>query len=116
MSKIKPLATIESMSGKVCKHSDVYFRTNKVTGAVYTGKLCNPYTGEPNATAVALRARFKKVAAAVHARIDALDSTAKAAMMKKYHDQTTVGSFFGYCFKQWNNEYDNNGDLIVNGD
>ena len=27
MAKIRPIATIESMSGKVCKHSDMYFRT-----------------------------------------------------------------------------------------
>ena len=44
MAEIKPMALIESMSKKVCEHSDVYFRTNKKTGKVYTGKLCNPST------------------------------------------------------------------------
>ena len=38
MAEIKPMALIESMKKKVCMHSDVYFRTNKKTGKVYTGK------------------------------------------------------------------------------
>ena len=37
MAKIKPMALIENMSKKVCMHSDVYFRTNKQTGVVYSG-------------------------------------------------------------------------------
>mgnify|MGYP003425724069 CR=1 FL=1 len=37
MAEIKPMALIESMRKKVCMHSDVYFRTNKKTGKVYTG-------------------------------------------------------------------------------
>ena len=31
MADIKPMALIESMSKKVCMHSDVYFRTNNRT-------------------------------------------------------------------------------------
>ena len=65
MAKIKPMALIESMSKKVCEHSDVYFRTNKKTGAVYTGKLCNPSTKEPSVNQTAAKARFAKVSAAV---------------------------------------------------
>ena len=38
MAEIKPMALIESMKKKVCMHSDVYFRTNKQTGKVTTGK------------------------------------------------------------------------------
>ena len=37
------------MSKKVCMHSDVYFRTNRQTGKVTTGKLCYPSTKEPSA-------------------------------------------------------------------
>ena len=44
MAFIKPMALIESMSKKVCMHSDVYFRTNRQTGKVTTGKLCYPST------------------------------------------------------------------------
>ena len=67
MAEIKPMALIESMSKKVCEHSDVYFRTNKKTGKVTTGKLCNPSTKEPSAAQIAAKARFTKVQAAVRA-------------------------------------------------
>ena len=65
MAEIKPMALIESMKKKVCEHSDVYFRTNKKTGKVYTGKLCYPSTKEPSAAQTAAKARFAKVSAAV---------------------------------------------------
>ena len=68
MAEIKPMALIESMKKKVCEHSDVYFRTNKKTGKVTTGKLCNPSTKEPSAAQTAARARFAKVSAAVRRR------------------------------------------------
>ena len=64
MAEIKPMALIESMKKKVCMHSDVYFRTNKKTGKVYTGKLCYPSTKEPSAAQIATKARFAKVVAA----------------------------------------------------
>jgi hypothetical protein len=68
MAEIKPMALIESMKKKVCEHSDVYFRTNKKTGKVYTGKLCNPSTKEPSADEQAQRTRFATVARMVQAR------------------------------------------------
>lgn len=115
MAFIKPLETIRAMRGKVCMHSDTYFRTNRVTGAVSTGKICYPSTKEPSATQLALQARFKKVCAAVRTRINALTTPEKEALMTAYHLQHSIGSFFGYCFHKWNNEYDQNGDLINNG-
>ena len=56
------------MKKKVCMHSDVYFRTNKKTGKVYTGKLCNPSTKEPSAAQTAAKARFAKMSAQVAQR------------------------------------------------
>ena len=39
------MGLIESMSGKICGHSDMYFfRKN---GKVFSGKICNPSTKEP---------------------------------------------------------------------
>ena len=110
MAKIKPLATIESMSGKVCMHSDVYFRTNKQTSTTYTGKLCNPYTGEPSANQTAARNRFKKVAAAVRTRLET--PATLASITAEFKSQTSIGSVFGYAMHKWNSEYDSNGDLI----
>ena len=112
MAKIKPMALVESMSKKVCMHSDVYFRTNKITGQVYTGKLCNPFTGEPSTDQKANMTRFGKVSAAVKARLAALSTTEKDALVKAYKSQTKIGSLYGYAFKKWNGEYDENGDLI----
>lgn len=109
MAKIKPLAIIETMSGKVCMHSDMYFRTNKQTSAVHTGKLCNPSTKAPSAAQIAVRNRFKKIAAAVRTRLDA--PATKAAMLAEYKAQTSIGSLFGYAYHKWKDEYDAQGEL-----
>ena len=111
MAKIKPMALIESMSNKVCEHSDVYFRTNKKTGKVYTGKLCNPSTKEPSVNQTAARARFAKVQAAVRA-ILAGSSEQKIALVSAYKAQNKIGSLFGYAMHKLNGQYDANGDPI----
>ena len=110
MAKIKPMALIESMSKKVCEHSDVYFRTNKQTGVTYTGKLCNPSTKEPSAAQTAAKARFAKVVAAV--RTILTDPTEKAKLKAEFKAQTKIGSLFGYAMHKLNSNYDANGDLI----
>ena len=106
MAKIKPMALIESMSKKVCEHSDVYFRTNK-----RTGKLCNPSTKEPSAAQTAAKARFAKVSAAVRT-ILAGTSEQKTALVAEYNAQNKIGSLFGYAMKKLNGNYDQNGDPI----
>ncbi len=111
MAKIKPMALIESMSKKVCMHSDVYFRTNKQTGTTYTGKLCNPSTQEPSAAQTAAKARFAKVVTAVRT-ILAGSSEQKTALVAGYKAQTKIGSLFGYAMHKLNGNYDANGDLI----
>ena len=116
MAKIKPMALVESMSQKVCEHSNVYFRTNKQTGAVYSGKLCNPYEGEPSADQVANRTRFGKVSVAVKARLAALAGADKEKFVAAYKSQHKIGSLYGYAFKKWDKEYDVNGELIVPND
>ena len=110
MAKIKPMALIESMSKKVCMHSDVYFRTNKQTGATYTGKLCNPSDKAPSAAQTAAKARFAKVVAAVRAIL--ADPTEKAKLQAEYKSQTKIGSLFGYAMHKLNGNYDENGDKI----
>ncbi len=105
------MALIESMKKKVCMHSDVYFRTNKKTGKVYTGKLCNPSTKEPSAAQTAAKARFAKVSAAVRA-ILAGSSEQKTALVAEYRKQTRIGSLFGYAMHKLNDQYDASGDPI----
>jgi len=58
MAKITPMVLVENMSGKVCTHSDVYFRTAKRSGKVFTGKLCNPSTKAATAGQMAVRNMF----------------------------------------------------------
>ena len=115
MAKIHPMALIESMSKKVCMHSNVYFRTNKQTGVTYSGKLCNPSTKEPSAEQTAVKARFAKVAAAIRA-ILAGSSEQKTALVTAYKAQHKIGSLFGYAMKTLNANYDANGDPIQSGD
>ena len=110
MAEIKPMALIESMKKKVCEHSDVYFRTNKRTGKVTTGKLCNPSTKAPSAAQIAVKARFAKVSAAV--RTILADATEKAKLEAEYKSQTKYGSLFGYAMHKLNSNYDSNGDKI----
>ena len=110
MAKIKPMALIESMSKKVCMHSDVYFRTNKQTGVTYSGKLCNPSDKTPSVNQTNAKARFAKVVAAV--RLILADPTEKAKLNKEYKAQTKIGSLFGYAMHKLNGNYDANGDLI----
>ena len=110
MALIKPMALIESMSKKVCEHSDVYFRTNRQTGKTYTGKLCFPSTKQPSAAQIAAKARFAKVVAAV--RTILADATEKAKLQAEFRAQHTYGSLFGYAMHKLNTNYDANGDLI----
>ena len=111
MAEIKPMALIESMSKKVCEHSDVYFRTNKKTGKTTTGKLCNPSTKEPSENQTKAKARFTKVQAAVRT-ILAGSSEQKTALVAEYKAQNKIGSLFGYAMHKLNGNYDENGDLI----
>lgn len=110
MSEIKPMALIESMRKKVCQHSDVYFRVNKQTGKVTTGKLCNPSDAEPSENQIKAKNRFKKVQAAV--RLVLADPTEKAKLKAEYKAQTKYGSLFGYAMHKLNDQYDANGDPV----
>lgn len=47
MAKYIPMELLQSLSGKVCGHSNIYFANRK--GTYYTGKICNPFTGAPSA-------------------------------------------------------------------
>lgn len=110
MAEIKPMALIESMKKKVCEHSDVYFRVNKQTGKVTTGKMCYPSTKPNSADQIKAKNRFKKVQAAV--RTILADATEKAKLQAEFKAQHTYGSLFGYAMHKLNGNYDENGDLI----
>ena len=103
MSQIKPNALIESMSGKICGHSDMYFfRKN---GKVFSGKICNPSTKEPTATQLAAQAKFKT--ARTNAKAALADATQRAAYEESFKNQKKYYSLYGYVFAQ---EYAKLGD------
>ena len=115
MAKIHPMALIESMSKKVCMHSNVYFRTNKQTGVTYSGKLCYPSTKESSAEQTAVKARFAKVVAAIRTLLSG--SSEQVTQLKtEYKRQHKIGSLFGYAMHKLNDRYDANGDPISSGD
>ena len=110
MAEIKPMALIESMSKKVCEHSNVYFRTNKQTGKVTTGKLCNPSDKADSEAQTKAKTRFAKVTTAV--RTILADPEQKAKLKAEYKAQNKYGSLLGYAVHKLNSQYDDNGDKI----
>ena len=111
MSKIKPIAIIQSMSGKVCEHSDMYFRTNKQTQEVCTGKICNPSEAAPTEAQLRVQNRFAKITAAITELLS--DPAERTKWTKAYQSQHQIGSLRGYVFAKINHQYDENGDKKV---
>ena len=107
MAKIKPMALIEGMSGKVCTHSDTSFVRSKKTGRIHTMKLCNPYEGPASASQIAHRTKFQTAAAAAKAicRATASDEnqanfTKKTAYREQFDAQAKNPSFFAFVMQK----------------
>lgn len=94
MAKYVPMVLIESLSGKICGHSDMYFARRK--GTLYTGKICNPYKGEPSALQIAQRNKFKQVQTA----IASLSTEEKAAYEVAFRKQSEYKTLRGFMFAQ----------------
>ena len=110
MATIKPIDTVKSMSGKVCEHSDIYFRTNKQTDKVVTGKLCNPSETEPSEAQLKVQTRFAKLADAARTILE--DPEQRAKYETAYRKQRRVGSLLGFVIKKIKSQYDENGDPL----
>ena len=92
MAKFVPMDLLKSLKGKVCMHSDTYFANRY--GTNYTGKICNPYKGEPSQLQTAQRTKF----ASARAAVAALTSEQKAAYKASFKNQTKYKSLQGYMF------------------
>ena len=92
MAKIKPMELISKMSGKLCSHSDIYFAERN--GTQYTGKICNPYTGEPTENQVAVRQKFADTIEAMNQ----LTAEQKDAYREAFRKQKKYRSLRGYIF------------------
>ena len=96
MSTIKPMGLVESMSGKLCGHSDIYFfRRN---GKVFSGKMCYPSAKEPTAAQQAQRTKF--ATAKANAKTALADPAQRAAYMEAFSNQKKYSDFNGYVFAQ----------------
>lgn len=96
MAQVKPMGLIESMSGKVCLHSDMYFfRRN---GKVFSSKRCYPSTAEPTAAQLAQREKF--ATARTNAKTALADPEQRAAYLAAFRRQKKYSDFNGYVFSQ----------------
>ena len=96
MSKIKPMGLVESMSGKICGHSDMYFfRKN---GKVFSGKICNPSTKDPSANQLTAQNKFKT--ARINAKTALADPTQRATLEEAFRSQTKYTSLFAFTVAQ----------------
>ena len=90
MAKIKPMELIAQMSGKVCSHSDTYFVMRN--GSQFTGKICNPYTGEATEAQVVVRNKFAQTLNAIK-ELDEEKMTQYRADFKKQKKYKTLRGF-----------------------
>lgn len=96
MSQIKPMGLVESMSGKLCGHSDMYFfRKN---GKVFSGKICNPSKKAPTAAQLAKQAKFKT--ARTNTKTALADATQRASYETAFKNQKKYYSLYGFVFAQ----------------
>ncbi|MCQ2203674.1 MAG: hypothetical protein MJZ15_04435 [Bacteroidales bacterium] len=99
MAKIKPMALIESMSGKVCQDSDVYFTRRH--GKTFTGKMCNPHRGDPTVSQKSVQDKFRQTAARVKTVLksgpgnDSYDE-----LVEGFKNQDKYPTLWGYAFAQ----------------
>lgn len=92
MAKIKPMELIQSMSGKVCGHSDTYFTVRY--GQTYTATMCNKRATPYSETEIKQHIRFKAANAAAVKRMQ--DPTHMAQDQKDFKAQKRYKSLRGY--------------------
>ena len=96
MSQIKPMGLVESMSGKICGHSDMYFfRKN---GKVFSGKRCYPSTKDPSEAQLAVQSKFKTAHANAKSALE--DPEQRATYEAAFKAQKKYYSLYGYVFSQ----------------
>lgn len=112
MAKIVPMELIASMSGKVCTHGDMYFTTNKQTGKVTTGKLCNPSTAPATEAQKAVREAFTKksklasvwLAANKPSKSNAKGTELYQSVLAEYKGQHKIGNIFAFVSANMNDD------------
>lgn len=100
MAKYVPMDLLQSLHGKVCGHSDVYFAERN--GTRYTGKICNPRTSAPTEGEIAAREKFGSVSGKVKTAMASPTEAAKytAAFRKQNRYKTLRGYVFSLLYAQ----------------
>ena len=93
---------IKSASGKLFPGSNMYFRTNPVTGAVHTGTLRHPFRGVQSKAQQETRERFRIVMAEVKNRLH--NTEEKARLAEEYKNQHEIGTLVGFVYHKVNEE------------
>ena len=101
MAIFKPMELISKLRGKLCSHSDLYFAERN--GTQYTGKICNPYTGEPTEKQLAIRNKFAETIEALNALTEEQKEAYREAFRKQKKCKTLRGFIFSQLYNQPNN-------------
>ena len=104
MARINPNATIATMSGKANRMSNIYYRTIKQTGKVYTGTMLNPSQPSDSVALVNARRKFGQRVGHASAWLAANKpgvaqpngSELYQKVCKAYKAQTKIGGLFAY--------------------
>ena len=104
MARINPNATIATMSGKANRQSNIYYRTDKQTGRVYTGTLLNPSRPSDSVASVNARTKFGQRVGNASAWLAANKpggaqpngSELYQKVYKSYKSQTKMSGLFAY--------------------
>ncbi len=104
MARINPNATIATMSGKANRQSNIYYRTDKQTGKVYTGTLLNPNNHADSEAVNNARIKFGQRASNASAWLAAnkpsgaqpKGSELYQKVYKAYKSQTKMSGLFAY--------------------
>lgn len=100
MAKYVPMDLLQSLHGKVCGHSDVYFAERR--GTRYTGKICNPRTLPFSESEIAAQEKFGSVSGKVKTALASPTEAAKyeAAFKKQSKYKTLRGYVFSVVYAQ----------------
>ena len=96
MAKIKPMILIDSMSGKVCSHSDTYFAIR--SGTQYTGTRCNKRTTPFSEAELKNQTKFKTAHAAAVTRLR--DASQHANDIAAFKQQKKYKTLLGYLIAE----------------
>jgi len=102
MSKVRFIKPILSASGRLFGGSNIYFRTNRLTGKSHTGTIRNPYKGPSSTAQQATRERFRYVMSLVKTQLQ--DPAKKAQWQQEFMSQNEIGTLVGFVYHMLNKQ------------